>query len=183
MEVVHVACEKLTEAVVFDTELGWFGLCWSHEDVARVTIGHRSAHAASRKLPSNHLVSLDSITSSQRDLVERLEDFATGDFVKFDDINLNFAHATPFQRRVLMACRRIRWGQTRTYAELANKAGSPRAARAVGTVMANNRFPIVIPCHRVVGSNDRLGGFSAPGGLTLKQRLLNNEDSELRTAL
>jgi len=170
-----MACVKLTEAVVFDTELGWFGLCWGDEDLSRVTIGHRSARAASRGLPSSSLVSLGSIPSSQRDLVARLEDFAAGECVNFGDINLNLADTTPFQRRVLIACRRINWGQTRTYAELAGRAGSPRAARAVGTVMANNRFPIVIPCHRVVGSNDRLGGFSAPGGLTLKQRLLRNE--------
>jgi len=74
------------------------------------------------------------------------------------------ADGRPFQRKVLVACRRIPVGKTRTYAELAAAVGSPKAARAVGRVMATNRpLPIIIPCHRVVGSAGGLGGFSAAG--------------------
>ncbi len=83
--------------------------------------------------------------------------------------------STPFAKRVLEACRRIPYGKTRSYAQLAAAAGAPGAARAVGRVMAGNRVPLVIPCHRVVGSGGKLGGFSAPGGLETKQRLLDLE--------
>jgi methylated-DNA-[protein]-cysteine S-methyltransferase len=62
-----------------------------------------------------------------------------------------------------------------TYGELAAKAGSPRAARAVGSCMARNRIPLVIPCHRVVPSGGRLGSFSAPGGSETKRRLIDME--------
>ena len=85
---------------------------------------------------------------------------------------------TEFRRRVLQQCRRIPYGDTLTYAELAVAAGSPRACRAVGNIMARNRIPLVIPCHRVVGSHGSLGGYSAPSGLPMKQRLLRLEGAE-----
>jgi methylated-DNA-[protein]-cysteine S-methyltransferase len=76
---------------------------------------------------------------------------------------------------VLQACRKIAPGKTLTYAELADKVGSPGAARAVGNCMARNRFPLIIPCHRVVGSNGHLGGYSAAEGIPFKKRLLELE--------
>jgi methylated-DNA-[protein]-cysteine S-methyltransferase len=76
---------------------------------------------------------------------------------------------------VLEACRGIPYGRTTTYAELAAKAGNPRAARAAGSAMSHNPIPIIIPCHRVLHTGGGLGGFSAPGGLSLKERLLAME--------
>ena len=77
---------------------------------------------------------------------------------------------------VIKNCRRIGWGETLTYGQLAEAAGSPRAARAVGTVMSGNRFPIIVPCHRVVSSTgNRFGGFTAPGGVPMKKRMLKLE--------
>ena len=72
-------------------------------------------------------------------------------------------------------CRLIPYGQVLTYGELAERAGSPRAARAVGNVMRTNRFPLIVPCHRVVGAAGALGGYSAPTGLKMKRRLLRLE--------
>ncbi|MAG94582.1 MAG: hypothetical protein CMJ48_12665 [Planctomycetaceae bacterium] len=106
---------------------------------------------------------------------ERLQDYARGVEVDFVDLKIDFPDRTRFQRSVIAATRRIPWGATRTYGQLAQSAGSPRAARAVGSVMAANRFPIIVPCHRVVGAGGRLGGFSAPQGVTLKQRMLELE--------
>ncbi|MHB8254073.1 MAG: methylated-DNA--[protein]-cysteine S-methyltransferase [Acidiferrobacter sp.] len=81
---------------------------------------------------------------------------------------------TPFQNRVLQATRTIPCGQTRTYGEIAAMIGHPRAARAVGTALANNPLPLLIPCHRVVGSGLRLGHYS-DGGAPMKRRLLEHE--------
>ena len=78
---------------------------------------------------------------------------------------------TEFTRRVYEVVRSIPAGETLTYAEVARGAGHPGAARAVGSVMANNRHPLFIPCHRVVASGG-LGGFSGPGGLAQKRQLL-----------
>ena len=82
---------------------------------------------------------------------------------------------TEFQEAVIRETRAIPLGETLSYAELAVKAGRSGAARAVGTVMSTNRLPILIPCHRVLGSNGHLGGYSAIGGLATKQKLLEME--------
>jgi len=81
---------------------------------------------------------------------------------------------TPFQHAVTCACRRIPYGRTCTYGALACRSGHARSARAVGTVMARNRYPLIVPCHRVVASGGT-GGFSAPGGVAQKLALLELE--------
>ena len=105
-------------------------------------------------------------------LVNRLQAFARGDRGDdFADIQLDTEGLTEFQRSVTESCRRIQSGQTMSYGALAQAAGYPGAARAVGSVMANNRWPLIIPCHRVVSAHG-LGGFSARQGLRMKRRLL-----------
>jgi len=95
------------------------------------------------------------------------------------DCEVDISWATPFARKVYQRCSRIPSGRTATYAQLANKAGSPHAARAVGTVMAANPTPLIIPCHRVIRSDGKLGGFSAIGGKKLKKRLITHESKIL----
>ncbi|MBM3635389.1 MAG: methylated-DNA--[protein]-cysteine S-methyltransferase [Actinobacteria bacterium] len=79
-----------------------------------------------------------------------------------------------FRGRALRACHGLAFGEVITYAELARRAGSPRAARAAGSAMAANPLPVVIPCHRVVRSDGGLGGYSA-GGTAAKRRMLRTE--------
>jgi len=81
----------------------------------------------------------------------------------------------PFERAVLQALRRIPPGQVRTYGEIARTLGKPSAARAVGTACARNPLPLLIPCHRVVRSDGKLGGYSLRGGVALKRQLLEAE--------
>lgn len=81
----------------------------------------------------------------------------------------------PFFKRVYRELCKVPAGQTISYAELARRAGSPGAARAVGQAMARNPHPITIPCHRVVASSGKLGGYSGPGGVAAKRRLLKRE--------
>jgi methylated-DNA-[protein]-cysteine S-methyltransferase len=109
------------------------------------------------------------------ELRERLQDYFQGARVDFQDIALNLPQLTAFQSRVIQALQQVGYGELITYGELASKAGSPRAARAVGTVMAGNRIPVLIPCHRVVAAGGKLGGFSAPQGTSLKAHLLQLE--------
>lgn len=89
------------------------------------------------------------------------------------DFPLDLSERSEFQRRVLEACSQVPYGSTASYAELAARAGSPLAARAVGQVMAHNRLALVVPCHRIVGSKGHLGGYGL--GLGLKARLLAME--------
>jgi methylated-DNA-[protein]-cysteine S-methyltransferase len=110
-----------------------------------------------------------------KELEDRLHAYARGEQTSLQDVLVDWSGLTPFQQRVLRACRRIPWGVTRTYADLASAVGSPKAARAVGGVMSRNRVPLVIPCHRVIASNGGLGGFSSRSGLKMKRRLLQLE--------
>jgi methylated-DNA-[protein]-cysteine S-methyltransferase len=86
--------------------------------------------------------------------------------------------ATPFERRVYAVVRRIPRGRTLTYGEVAERAGAPGGARAVGQAMRKNPICLFIPCHRVVGAG-RLGGYGGPGGEALKRRLLSAEGVSL----
>lgn len=88
---------------------------------------------------------------------------------------LDFRNLSPFTVRVLKALGKVPYGQTLSYGELARLAGSPRAARAVGGVMARNPYPIVIPCHRVIGAAGRMIGYSGGAGIATKEWLLRFE--------
>jgi methylated-DNA-[protein]-cysteine S-methyltransferase len=103
-----------------------------------------------------------------------LEAYWRGEKVVFD-VPLLLPKEDGFRRRVLEEVARIPYGVVRTYGEIAARCGSIGAARAVGSIMARNRLPILIPCHRVVGSDGAMVGFTAPGGLSLKVRLLMGE--------
>jgi len=85
------------------------------------------------------------------------------------------AHGTTFQKRVWNALRRIPYGQTRSYGDIARAAGSPKGARAVGMANHNNPIGIVVPCHRVIASDGSLGGYG--GGVDFKRRLLDLESA------
>ncbi|MFO0940781.1 MAG: methylated-DNA--[protein]-cysteine S-methyltransferase [Pirellulales bacterium] len=102
--------------------------------------------------------------------------FETGNF-EFDLGLLDWSGVSDFQQRVLRKCYRIKPGTTLTYGQLAAKVGSPAAARAVGGAMARNRWPLLIPCHRVVGSNGKMTGYSGVGGIDTKVKLLDMERS------
>ena len=103
-------------------------------------------------------------------LGERLAAYFAGDRVSFEEVELELDWCTPFQRAVLDVLRGVPYGETVTYGELAALAGYPHAARAAGTVCARNRFPLLVPCHRVVGAAG-LGRFGTLG-VGYKQRLL-----------
>lgn len=111
--------------------------------------------------------------------VNQLTDYLNGERRIFD-LPLDLTGLPPFHRAALEACARIPFGQTRSYGELARLLGRPRgAARAVGSAMAHNPLPILIPCHRVLGSSGELHGYTAPGGLAVKAWLLNLEGIHL----
>ena len=106
-------------------------------------------------------------------LAERLSAYFAGAHNDFGDVELDFSWCTPFQRAVAETLRAVRRGETVTYGELAAMAGHPGAQRAAGSFCAHNRFPIVVPCHRVVAASG-LGSYGSLG-VAYKRRLLDLE--------
>ena len=103
-------------------------------------------------------------------LIHRLQAYFSGEPVSFADVELDVDGWTPFQLDVVRTLRRVPYGEVVSYADLARLAGHPRAQRAAGTFCARNRFPLVVPCHRVVSSAG-LGSYGSLG-LEYKKRLL-----------
>jgi methylated-DNA-[protein]-cysteine S-methyltransferase len=174
------------EVTAYPSGLRWMAIAWSDDALQGVVIGHPSRRQAEEALLRVHglprracqIVNVDDLDNAPRwvrPLVEGLQRFADGEPVDFSAVPIAEEHLTPFARRVVAACRRIGWGESKSYGELAAKCGAAGAARAVGSVMAKNRFPLVVPCHRVLGAGGKLGGYSAPGGLATKRRLLEME--------
>ena len=112
------------------------------------------------------------------DAADQLRAYAQGEHRAFD-IPIDWSVLTPYQRRVLQATAEIPYGETRTYKEIAALLGNPRAARAVGRAEATNPMPIVLPCHRVLGSDHKLHGYGAGEGLKTKDWLLRLEEGLL----
>lgn len=113
------------------------------------------------------------------ELTSELRAHLAGQPRTFADAHLDFGGLSDFRRAVYEAARTIPSGQVQTYADVAKVAGSAGAARAVGRALATNPFAIVVPCHRVLGSERDLHGFSAPGGIKTKARLLALEGAKL----
>jgi len=162
---------------IFPTNLGWFGLLDRNSRLALVLVGHASADEVRRAAVKQSEDASGPPGFRENDwnpeLRRRLERYCIGARCDFDDVPLELPAGTEFQHRILKVTRRIPYGKTMSYGALAEKAGYPRAARAVGSVMASNRFPIVIPCHRVVASGGKkFGGYTSPQGISLKLRLL-----------
>ena len=92
---------------------------------------------------------------------------------------LDLRRIAPFNRRVYVIAQDILPGKTRTYGDIANQLGEPHASRAVGQALGHNPFPIIVPCHRVLAAGAQSGGFSAPGGVSTKLRMLLIEGAEI----
>lgn len=176
-----VAVSPLSLAI-FETSLGWIAAVGRDKQLVCMTVGHPTSSAARiaaiEQIDHWELGEIDAEENWNPALKKRLVDYAVGKAVEFDDIPLELPTLTEFQNRVITQTRKIKYGQTLAYGDLALKAGYPRAARGVGTVMAHNRFPVIIPCHRVVASQGKLGGYSGPQGVCLKQQLLVLEMGE-----
>ena len=162
--------------VVFGTRWGQFGLLGRVRGVFRSCLP-----VSSRQAAEGHL--LAGICQAGYDerlfvgLQEKVKAYFNGSYVDFDDVEV-VLNVSEFDRKVLGACRNVKYGQCVSYGDLAKMAGTERAARAVGGALGRNPVHLIIACHRIVRSDGKIGGFSAQGGVNLKQRMLELESKK-----
>ena len=171
-------CDRIPRLCCFFTPLGWLGLLGIDGRLISTFVGHAAPESilnAARTLAGTINIRIENWTPLLR---SEFEDYAAGKPVQFDCVNVSYP-GTVFQQKIMELTRKIPYGQTISYGELAQRAGHPRAARAVGTVMSHNRFPILIPCHRVLAAGGKLGGYTAPCGIEFKKQLLKLESQAL----
>jgi len=157
---------------IFKTKWGYFGLAGTDSTLYRSQLpGQEYKKIESRLLKNLSNTQLDE--TFFKILQEQITAYFEGACVNFSlDIPIALDGFSGFSRKVLAACRSIKFGRTISYSGLAKKAGQPAASRAVGNALAKNPLPLIIPCHRVLRADGRMGGFSAPGGISVKKRML-----------
>ena len=158
--------------ILFDTCLGWMGVVGSPDGLRRVILPQESKEAVVSQVGGREYPFESRDFASFGDLPQRLKRYLEAEPVDFPD-KLDLAGTTRFQQSVWQITRAIPYAETRSYAWVAGQLGLPRAARAVGQALGRNPVPIVVPCHRVIGSDGGLVGFG--GGVETKKYLLRLE--------
>jgi len=161
---------------LFDTAIGRCGLAWGSRGLVGVQLPEKSVDATRTRL-MRHCPAADEAEPPKQigRAIEDIQALLAGEKKSLRAIQLDMSRAPAFNVRVYETTRAIPPGHTRTYGEIAHAIGDASAARAVGQALGRNPFAIVVPCHRVVGANDKLVGFSANGGIATKLRMLQIE--------
>jgi methylated-DNA-[protein]-cysteine S-methyltransferase len=161
---------------IFKTRWGYFGFCYTEKGIFRTCLPVKTKPIA-KKILTKGLENPIYKKSLLLPLQKKISYYYEGAYIDFSDVAVDLSGHTPFSQKILLSCINIKYGKTTTYKELAELAGHPKSARAVGDVMARNRIPLIIPCHRVLGSDGSLHGFSAPGGIETKKKMLHIESA------
>lgn len=161
---------------IFQSALGWLGVVASEQGVAGVVLPKSSKEDVLAEIQNDWPQAHPLTEADANPLSEPLDDYAQGKRPQLR-LSLDLSRQTAFRRKVWEVTQSIPYGQTRSYGWVAQQIGQPHAARAVGQALGANPVPILIPCHRVVGSDGNLCGFG--GGLDVKARLLELERSTL----
>jgi len=161
---------------LFQTAIGYCGLVWSSRGIAGVRIAEKSQHSVRngivRRYPgAREILPPPNVQSVIADIVALLK----GEVKELNSVALDFDGVPDFYRRVYDVARGIRPGETLSYGEIAARLGDRRLAREVAQALSENPFPIIVPCHRVLAAGGKMGGFSAPGGVRTKLRMLSIE--------
>jgi len=169
---------------LFETALGTGGVAWGGRGILSIQLPEPDAGRVRRRLERHFLGLGLGLGLSAREgppppavqaAITGMTDLLDGQPVDLTAVELDLERVPDFARQVYAVARTIPAGQTLSYGQIAARLGEPRLAREVGQALAQNPFPIVVPCHRVVAAGGRLGGFSAYGGVSTKQRLLEIE--------
>ncbi len=158
---------------LFETPIGPCGIVWGGRGIVGLQLPEADKSRAQKRLVRRFPDALEVAPPPEiQRAIDRIVTLLSGEQVDLSDVALNMDRIAPFEKQVYEIARSIRPGETLTYGEIAAQLGDKALARDVGQAMGKNPFPIVVPCHRVVAANGKLGGFSAPGGSRTKLRML-----------
>jgi methylated-DNA-[protein]-cysteine S-methyltransferase len=162
---------------LFETPLGWMGIAWSDLGVTRVLTPQRDPQDCERRLTrfaggETHAGDTTALPKEIADAVALLTQYAAGETIDFSCVKVDLEGVEQFRLDIYDAARKLKFGETVTYGQLATAAGHPGEARDTGQALGANPVPIVVPCHRILAAGGKIGGFSAPGGSRTKERLL-----------
>ncbi len=162
---------------LFPTEIGQCAIAWSALGICAVLLPESSDAQTRRRLAARLGNDLQTSAPAEPVLaaIAAIQRLLARGAADLEFIGLDMSGVPEFNARVYAITRRIAPGQTRTYGSIANELGDVRLARAVGAALGRNPFPIVVPCHRVLGADGSMTGFSAPGGVATKRRMLEIE--------
>jgi methylated-DNA-[protein]-cysteine S-methyltransferase len=153
---------------LIDTAIGTMGLGWTERGVARFALPGRDRAAVEELFLRLGAVAGRADTA----LAAAVIAYGEGERIEFADTPVDFEGISDFNRSVYEDILQLKWGETTTYGEIARRLGDVNLSRAVGKALGDNPIPLIIPCHRVLGANGTVGGFSAPGGVSSKMRML-----------
>ena len=163
---------------LIETALGTYGLAWSKTGVRYVALPGRTANALGGWIERIGAEPGEpaGVYAELPDMIRR---YADGEQVDFSAIPLDLSGVPEFNRLAYAELLKVGYGETTTYGAIARALGDVALSRAVGTAMGQNPIPLIIPCHRVMGANGKPTGFSSPGGVTAKMRMLALEHAAL----
>lgn len=165
---------------LFETAIGTCGIAWGDHGLLATQLPGRGERDTRTWLARRHPGLMEGLPPARvQDAMKRIAAHLRGEPTDLSCIALDMDGLPPLNRKVYEIAREIPSGRTRTYGEIANDVGELGDARAVGQALGQNPFPIVIPCHRVVASGGKAGGFSAPGSVVTKFRLLEIEGARI----
>ena len=165
-----------TGFTLFDTPIGACSLVWKDGAIVGLRLPEKSA-ATTRARIERRWPGAEEQTPppAMQAVIDRVLALLAGEAVDLSDVPLDFGGAPEFHQRAYAVARTIPPGQTMTYGEIAKRLGVPQESREVGQAMGKNPIAIIMPCHRVLGADGKMGGFSANGGVATKRRILEIE--------
>jgi methylated-DNA-[protein]-cysteine S-methyltransferase len=161
---------------LFETAIGPCGIVWTARGVRGVLLPEATPRATRARLATRFCDAREmEPPPAVRAAIDGIVALLAGERRDLGDVVLDLEGITAFASDVYAIARSIPAGATLTYGEIATRLGDVRRAREVGQALGNNPFPLIVPCHRVVAAGGKDGGFSAPGGVATKLRLLGIE--------
>ena len=165
---------------LFDTVIGWCGVAWSEHGIVGVQLPEGGEQATRSRLRRRFPDAGEAVPPAHvQHVISQIVALLDGERPDLRQAVLDPAAVPDFNRRVYDVARSIPAGSTWTYGEVAERLGDPSLARDVAQALGQNPFPIIVPCHRVMAAGGKTGGFSAPGGVRTKLRLLSIERAQL----